>query len=87
MTTAQDIMTRHPRYLSASDSVHDAAVRMAEMGVGALPICGADNRLKGMITDRDVVVKELSEAGYKLVGTYDFTKADKEDYFLIFQVR
>jgi SAM-dependent methyltransferase len=37
--------------------------------------------------DRDVVVKELSEAGYKLVGTYDFTKADKEDYFLIFQVR
>jgi ubiquinone/menaquinone biosynthesis C-methylase UbiE len=37
--------------------------------------------------DHDVVVKELSEAGYKLVGTYDFTKADKEDYFLIFQVR
>jgi SAM-dependent methyltransferase len=37
--------------------------------------------------DRDVVVKELSEAGYKLVETYDFTKADKEDYFLIFQTR
>ena len=37
--------------------------------------------------DHDVVVKELSEAGYKLVGTYDFTKADKEDYFLIFEVR
>lgn len=60
MTTAQDIMTRHTRYLSASDSVHDAAVRMAEMGVGSLPICGADNRLKGMITDRDVVVKVLA---------------------------
>jgi len=37
--------------------------------------------------DRDVVVKEMGEAGFKLVGTYDFTKADKEDYFLIFQVR
>lgn len=37
--------------------------------------------------DHDVVVKELSEAGFKLVGTYDFTKADKEDYFLIFQSR
>lgn len=37
--------------------------------------------------DRDVVVKELREAGYKLLGTYDFTKADKEDYFLIFQTR
>ena len=37
--------------------------------------------------NHDVVVKEMGEAGYKLVGTYDFTKADGEDYFLIFQVR
>jgi predicted methyltransferase len=37
--------------------------------------------------NRDVVVKEMGEAGYKLVGTYDFTKADKEDYFLIFQIQ
>src|ERR1700723_2904768 len=31
--------------------------------------------------DHDVVVKEMGEAGFKLVGAYDFTKADKEDYF------
>jgi predicted methyltransferase len=37
--------------------------------------------------DHDVVVKEMAEAGYRLVGTYDFTKADKEDYFLIFQIK
>jgi SAM-dependent methyltransferase len=37
--------------------------------------------------NHDVVVKEMGEAGYKLVGTYDFTKADKEDYFLIFQAK
>jgi predicted methyltransferase len=43
---------------------------------------GADHGL-----NHDVVVKEMSEAGYKLIGTYDFTKADKEDYFLIFQVK
>src|SRR5580700_4589673 len=43
---------------------------------------GANHGLK-----HDVVVKEMGEAGYKLVGTYDFTKADKEDYFLIFQVQ
>jgi predicted methyltransferase len=35
--------------------------------------------------NHDVVVKEMSEAGFKLVGTYNFTKADGEDYFLIFQ--
>jgi hypothetical protein len=28
----------------------------------------------------------MARAGYKLVGTYDFTKADGEDYFLIFQI-
>ncbi len=37
--------------------------------------------------NHNVVVKEMSEAGYKLVGTYDFTKADGQDYFLIFEVR
>jgi SAM-dependent methyltransferase len=43
---------------------------------------GADHGLK-----QEVVVKEMGEAGYRLVGTYDFTKADGQDYFLIFQVR
>ncbi|WP_263367931.1 class I SAM-dependent methyltransferase [Edaphobacter bradus] len=37
--------------------------------------------------NQDVVVKEMDEAGYKLTGTYDFTKADGEDYFLIFTAR
>jgi len=37
--------------------------------------------------DHEVVVKEMADAGYKLVGTYDFTKADGQDYFLIFQLR
>ena len=43
---------------------------------------GADHGVNGPI-----VVKEMGEAGYKLVGKYDFTKADGEDYFLIFQTR
>ena len=42
---------------------------------------GADHGVK-----RDIVVKEMTLAGYKLVGAYDFTKADGEDYFLIFTV-
>jgi CBS domain-containing protein len=33
---------------------------MAALGVGSLPICGDDNRLKGMLTDRDIVVKVLA---------------------------
>lgn len=34
---------------------------MKELDVGALPICGEDNRLKGMITDRDIVIKCFAE--------------------------
>ena len=37
--------------------------------------------------NHSVVEKEMSEAGFRLVGTYDFTKADGEDYFLIFEAK
>jgi ubiquinone/menaquinone biosynthesis C-methylase UbiE len=37
--------------------------------------------------NREVVEKEMDEAGYKLLAKYDFTKADGQDYFLIFAVR
>jgi ubiquinone/menaquinone biosynthesis C-methylase UbiE len=36
--------------------------------------------------NRDVVVREAKEAGYKLANDYDFVKGDKEDYFLVFTV-
>jgi predicted methyltransferase len=34
-----------------------------------------------------IVLREMGEAGYKLVAKYDFTKADGQDYFLIFAAR
>lgn len=59
MLTAREIMTPDATCIGAQDSVLDAARKMTDMGVGALPICGADNKLKGMLTDRDIVVKVL----------------------------
>jgi len=43
-----------------NETVEDAARKMADLDVGALPICGEDDRLKGMITDRDIVVKVVA---------------------------
>jgi CBS domain-containing protein len=60
MTTAREIMTPNPTCVRTSETVLDAARRMAEESVGALPVCGEDNRLKGMLTDRDIVVKVLA---------------------------
>jgi CBS domain-containing protein len=41
---------------------------MRDLDVGALPICGDDNRLKGIITDRDIVTKCVAQ-GFDLAGT------------------
>jgi ubiquinone/menaquinone biosynthesis C-methylase UbiE len=32
---------------------------------------------------REVVLREATEAGYRLLGQYDFVKGDKMDYFLV----
>ncbi|CAM3797035.1 CBS domain-containing protein [Kibdelosporangium persicum] len=61
MTRAREIMTPDPACVRSSQTIREAAQLMADKGVGALPICGEDNRLKGMITDRDIVVKVLAE--------------------------
>ena len=37
--------------------------------------------------DSDVVEREMGEAGFKLLSTYDFTKTDGDDYFLVFAVK
>ncbi|GGR92047.1 hypoxic response protein 1 [Streptomyces humidus] len=57
MTTARDIMHAGATCIQENETLEDAARRMKELDVGALPICGADDRLHGIITDRDIVVK------------------------------
>ncbi|WP_031510398.1 CBS domain-containing protein [Streptomyces megasporus] len=59
MTTAREIMTEGAECVRTKESVLDAARRMAELDVGALPICGDDDRLEGVLTDRDIVVEVL----------------------------
>lgn len=60
-STARDVMTGGAECVGENDSVLDAAKRLAELDVGAMPICGEDQRLKGMVTDRDIVVKVLAQ--------------------------
>jgi CBS domain-containing protein len=60
--TARDVMTGGAECVGENDSVTDAAERLAELDVGSAPICGEDDRLKGMITDRDIVIEVLAKA-------------------------
>ncbi|MFE5286547.1 CBS domain-containing protein [Nocardia sp. NPDC056611] len=61
MTTARELMTPDCECVRASDTVLDAARKMADLHIGALPICGENLRLKGMLTDRDIVVKVVAQ--------------------------
>jgi CBS domain-containing protein len=63
LTNARDIMTPDVECVGENETLADAAGKMRDLNVGALPICGEDNRLKGMITDRDIVVKCIAEGG------------------------
>jgi CBS domain-containing protein len=58
---ARDVMTGSAECVGENDSVIDAATKLTKLDVGAMPICGEDNRLKGMLTDRDIVVKVLAQ--------------------------
>lgn len=56
-------MTGGAECIGANETLEAAARKMKDLDVGSLPICGEDNRLKGMITDRDIVIKCLAEGG------------------------
>jgi CBS domain-containing protein len=60
MATARDIMTPDVTCVGENETLAEAARKMADLNVGSLPICGTDERLKGMLTDRDIVVKALA---------------------------
>jgi CBS domain-containing protein len=56
----KDVMTREVEKISADNFIKDAASMMRSMDVGALPVC-EDDRLVGMITDRDIAVRAVAD--------------------------
>jgi CBS domain-containing protein len=56
MTSARDIMTKNPDYLDGDATITDVAKRLATESVGAVPICDSTGHLRGVVTDRDVVI-------------------------------
>jgi len=59
--TARDVMTQGVECVGENEMVADTAKKLADLDVGAMPICGEDDRLKGMLTDRDIVVEVLAK--------------------------
>jgi CBS domain-containing protein len=53
-------MTRDVKLVSPTQTIRDAARMMAELDAGVLPV-QQDDRLVGMITDRDIAVRAVAE--------------------------
>jgi CBS domain-containing protein len=59
--SVRDAMTQDPRSIGASASVVEAARLMREQHIGSLPVT-EDERLIGMITDRDITTRVVAES-------------------------
>lgn len=60
MTTAREIMHTGAECIGENQTLQEAARVMRDLDVGALPICGENDRLLGIVTDRDIVIKSIA---------------------------
>ena len=57
----RDIMTAGVECIQPTGTLREAARMMKDLNVGPLPVCGDNDRLVGMITDRDIVIRAVAE--------------------------
>jgi CBS domain-containing protein len=55
-------MTKGAECILPDQTIAQAAQRMRKLNVGSLPVCGKNDRLVGMITDRDIAVRAIAES-------------------------
>ncbi len=55
-----EAMTNDVRIANPDDTIREAAQTLAELDAGALPV-GEDDKLVGMITDRDIAIRAIAE--------------------------
>ncbi len=72
--TIREIMTEHPRCIGPDAGLGDAARLMDELEVGALPVM-EDDRLVGILTDRDIVVRHVAVAGAEAIVASAMTRS------------
>jgi CBS domain-containing protein len=71
-------MTPQVSCVHENDTLLDAAKQMASLSVGALPVCSTEDRLVGMITDRDIVVRGLAKGDPAKTPVSDLSQAQEE---------
>ncbi|MDR6507166.1 CBS domain-containing protein [Arthrobacter oryzae] len=61
MSVVREFMTTSAQCVKEDQTLQEAAVMMRDLDCGSLPICGSEGKLKGLITDRDIVLRCVAE--------------------------
>ncbi len=59
----RDIMTTNVTSADINSSVNDIAQNMKNLNVGSLPVCNSRGEVMGIVTDRDIVLRNVAEGG------------------------
>jgi CBS domain-containing protein len=57
----RDVMTGNVETISPDADLQAAAGRMKDLDIGPLPVCDANQKLVGILTDRDITVRATAE--------------------------
>ena len=92
-----EVMTPNPRTVQLSDTIEDAARIMRDEDTGAVPVI-EDDRVVGMITDRDIVIRAVADGDFEctiddivsddvVCATPEMTTAEAADLMAEHQIR
>jgi CBS domain-containing protein len=60
MRKISEVMTTDVKVVRPDEPIQTAALHMAELDVGAIPVCDG-KRLQGMVTDRDITIRAVAQ--------------------------
>jgi len=56
----KDVMTTNVVCIRPEATIHEAAEQMRSLNVGLLPVCGPEDKLVGVLSDRDIVIRSTA---------------------------
>ena len=82
-TKVSDIMITDVKTTTADVLVEEAAQKMVDNGIAVLPVVDADNRVIGIITDKDIFQALINLLGYKHQGTRFIISCEDRPGFMV----
>ncbi|MBE5820962.1 MAG: CBS domain-containing protein [Clostridiales bacterium] len=61
MLKVKDLMTKNVEFVMPDATISEVAQIMEQSDVGIVPVCDEEKRLVGVITDRDIVIRNVAK--------------------------